>query len=518
MPKQKARPEGPRNPAMPIRLRRNKRTPTSPPAPPSPNQPRPATVPQHSAAVVSSVRAALSLVEAREPWVADEAGALLRLRSLLSELKHLQSSSSPDLRPPQRTDESFHAFRSWLSSNGVRTRDMPLRFARAHGTDESNNNVTVYATRRINEGERVLRIPSRALLTADLADTRPALRELRRSVPALQAMPSIALALTLLAEAADPRSRYKPYIDILPRTFDIPFAAFSARETLALKPSRASRSAVMALRAQVKNYAHIYLALRSLQLSDFPPTYCSYANFEWAVAVVMTRQNALPIRDPPPLALVPLWDMCNHEPGKNTTTVIARADGTDPEVESLAMKTFERDEPVTIFYGPRPNTQLLLYSGFVQEDNQYDVVDIEVLMEGHASVAPVKVRLLNKAGIKVDQGINGWSCTVSVDRADKPLEMALAVARVILMSKQEITDLLKSGQQLPMAARDDVFEDKARTLVIQALERKIDAYDRATHDEGMSNHAAGLIEALHKNEKNVISEALEIITIQSVAV
>ncbi len=43
----------------------------------------------------------------------------------------------------------------------------------------------------------------------------------------------------------------------------------------------------------------------------------SYALFRWTVAIAMTRQNELPLHGPAQraaLALVPVFDMCNHEP------------------------------------------------------------------------------------------------------------------------------------------------------------------------------------------------------------
>lgn len=60
----------------------------------------------------------------------------------------------------------------------------------------------------------------------------------------------------------------------------------------------------------------------------FPAGKFTYADYRWAVSTVMTRQNKVPIFGPegpaagPPtwaLALVPFWDMINHERGKMTT-------------------------------------------------------------------------------------------------------------------------------------------------------------------------------------------------------
>lgn len=40
--------------------------------------------------------------------------------------------------------------------------------------------------------------------------------------------------------------------------------------------------------------------------------------FSWAVSTVMTRQNLIPSPDGSRMihALIPMWDMCNHENGR----------------------------------------------------------------------------------------------------------------------------------------------------------------------------------------------------------
>lgn len=44
----------------------------------------------------------------------------------------------------------------------------------------------------------------------------------------------------------------------------------------------------------------------------------SFLIFSWAVSTVMTRLNTIPNEDETQMihALIPLWDMCNHEEGK----------------------------------------------------------------------------------------------------------------------------------------------------------------------------------------------------------
>jgi hypothetical protein len=71
------------------------------------------------------------------------------------------------------------------------------------------------------------------------------------------------------------------------------------------------------------------------------------------------------------LALVPLFDMFNHTEGENTTLFA----GTE-EMEIAANNDYKANQQLKIFYGPRPNLELLLYQGFVYDRNRYNYMEI----------------------------------------------------------------------------------------------------------------------------------------------
>lgn len=59
--------------------------------------------------------------------------------------------------------------------------------------------------------------------------------------------------------------------------------------------------------------------------SDDKPTALSFDLFKWALSVTVTRQNEIPIINKEDgntnaLALIPLWDMCNHSSNKLAST------------------------------------------------------------------------------------------------------------------------------------------------------------------------------------------------------
>ena len=108
----------------------------------------------------------------------------------------------------------------------------------------------------------------------------------------------------------------------------------------------------------------------------FQSGFC-YRDFCWAVASVTTRQNKVPLKGDDgshDLALIPLWDMCNHTEGEITT-------GYDPVARQCvcyAAHPVAAGEEICIYYGPRPNSELLLHSGFVYAGNQRDFLKIKL--------------------------------------------------------------------------------------------------------------------------------------------
>ena len=41
----------------------------------------------------------------------------------------------------------------------------------------------------------------------------------------------------------------------------------------------------------------------------------TYEEYRWAVGIVMSRQNYVPVNGTPQICLIPLWDMLNHDEG-----------------------------------------------------------------------------------------------------------------------------------------------------------------------------------------------------------
>jgi len=91
----------------------------------------------------------------------------------------------------------------------------------------------------------------------------------------------------------------------------------------------------------------------------------------------MSRQNEIPTppgHTSPTLALIPVWDLCNHSSGSITTFFSMETQICD----CYAMKDFKSHEEFTIFYGPRMNSELLVQQGFAYPCNQFDRLQLKL--------------------------------------------------------------------------------------------------------------------------------------------
>lgn len=125
------------------------------------------------------------------------------------------------------------------------------------------------------------------------------------------------------------------------------------------------------------------------------PSLFTFEDYRWAVSAVMTRQNKVPLGgtafEPEfGLALIPLWDMINHANGELTSA----HDIAKQVTECAAMQPFAQGEQIVMFYGPRPNAELLLHSGFVMEGNPHDFVTVKLGVGKSDPLGALKAQLL----------------------------------------------------------------------------------------------------------------------------
>lgn len=360
------------------------------------------------------------------------------------------ASESADAGP-----EALAAFSAWLAAEGVDVGAVGL--ARVEALDCNG----VVCSRALAAGEEAFAVPRKLMLTVEQVVERgeeDMLSRMCRKDPLLRAMPMMILAMVLVEEHhKGAASFYKPYLDVLPRKFPTLPLMWSTAQLDALEGTDAGTEALSRCFDCILGYCH----LKPLFMEALPQI--SFARFRWAMAVAMTRQNPLPTKAEPAvssLALIPLFDMCNHGPGAITS-------GYEPEGDCLrcaAVRDCEAGEEFRIFYGARTNTNFLVYSGFVLPPGQNagDVVRgaLDLVPD---DLLPLKLGLLDKTRISL---------------GDMPLRLApdgeaMQLSRLAVASKEDLALILRAQQAAGSYARFERVSDDNEARAVEHLREAI---------------------------------------------
>ncbi len=145
-----------------------------------------------------------------------------------------------------------------------------------------------------------------------------------RNDPLIQSTPSLLLALYLLElRHCDPENKY---LRLLPKTFStvlyydwntiqlLRHTLIYSNYQVSLIYSNISGRIEKLWLSIAKQFTYLERILGAIgkPIRDF-----NFASFLWAISVVMTRQNVIiDSKGNSNLALIPLWDMCNHKDGE----------------------------------------------------------------------------------------------------------------------------------------------------------------------------------------------------------
>ncbi|KAH3731905.1 histone-lysine N-methyltransferase setd3 [Pelomyxa schiedti] len=295
-------------------------------------------------------------------------------------------------------------FLKWFSSKGgvLNNATIGLSFPEGNG---------LLATAPIPEGTLVVQVPSNAMITETTALDSPISSLIGTGIS--RSSPSVLLALYLLHEKSKPSSQWAPYLSMLPKSYGTPLY-FTWQELSALEGSPAFSECCLCIRSTAMQYCHL-LGLFKNNQEVIAPQFLTFSEYAWAMSVVLTRQNRIPrpsspmeiAPDPSMIALIPMWDMCNHCQGKVTTFLNFETRA----LEMFSLREFPCGSQIYMNYGIRTNAQLLVNSGFVYNDNTDDtllVPESEIPSQqglyGESSAAIQRVKLLQQCGLQVKPG------------------------------------------------------------------------------------------------------------------
>ncbi|XP_056631970.1 actin-histidine N-methyltransferase [Diorhabda sublineata] len=359
-------------------------------------------------------------------------------------------------------------FTNWFKENGAELEGCDIREIENYGLGFITNT-------KIPESSLVISVPKKLMLTVDAAKKTP-LKQLIEKDYLLGNMPNVTLAVFLLYEKYKSESFWKPYIDILPNTYNT-VLYFTVDELLELKGSPTLEKALCKNKSIIRQFAYFYKLFNTSEdsVSQIMRKRFSFEDYCWAVSSVMTRQNKVPSEDGKDAinALIPLWDICNHMNGTITTDY-------NPDLkrcECLALKTYQPGEQFFIFYGARTNADLFLHNGFVYEENVHDGYWIKLGISKSDPLREQRKELLKKFSL---EPTGSFFLRKGSDPVD---DVLLRFINIFNMNQEQLKYWLESNESSVFQCLNINFEKKCWSFLQARLKLLLGTYKTTIEED-----------------------------------
>ena len=225
-------------------------------------------------------------------------------------------------------------------------------------------------------GEVLLRVPLGAVMSPKTAaEDAPALAQalLRRN-----ASSSLQLTAHVLLEVARGKSsRWAPYLETLPREYDLPLLWAPAEAESLLEGTALLQTVQTQRRTADREFAVLTESVAEIEAANpnsLPESFMEKGRFMWALATVLSRSFSVNVENTLVPILVPAADVFNT--GLEGSEL--RLDDTGAAVQVVSGKDYSRGEQVFLQLGPQGNSELMARQGFAFADNPHNTVNMFV--------------------------------------------------------------------------------------------------------------------------------------------
>uniref|UniRef100_A0AC34R262 Protein-histidine N-methyltransferase n=1 Tax=Panagrolaimus sp. JU765 TaxID=591449 RepID=A0AC34R262_9BILA len=244
----------------------------------------------------------------------------LKIREVLAKIS---AEQDPFLRNKDRSTK-LEAFLEWAKTANIKMDNVEIR--------KSEKGFGLFAKTDLAKDGYAVEVPRPAVMTPDSNRINKGLRELFLTDRLIQSVENCPMVLLLAHEVLDPKSAWKPYLDMLPDDVGGPLS-MSNEDLLALKPSSTFIVALQFFRCIVRHYVYFLLMINtrentkhvtkaggdSMRKTVFTVKNFSFEMYAWCTSIVTSRVNKIPnliqnskrtITSP---ALIPVMDFANYE-------------------------------------------------------------------------------------------------------------------------------------------------------------------------------------------------------------
>ncbi|KAH8551536.1 hypothetical protein BGW37DRAFT_513309 [Umbelopsis sp. PMI_123] len=382
-------------------------------------------------------------------------------------------------------DDASEHFIEWLKVNDATVSDsLAIKDYRSEKAGRG-----VVATKDIKKDELLFSLPRKVLLSEETSQlaTLPGMKEILNSLEGWAP-----LILCLMYECKLENSFWKPYLDILPNTFDTPMF-WDDKDLDELVgtgvPDKIGREDAEnmfkdIIQPIIQGHPDVFNEnVHNLELFHICGSLIMAYSFHDELTPKASKnasagekkEDAEEDADSDDddeeedqqgiIAMVPMADMLNHRTGFNN----ARLFHEPQALQMRAIKDIKAEEQVYNTYGDLCNADLLRKYGFVDNPNDYDIVEISGdLVRDVSCPADVteeekdaKVTFLLEEDVLDDY-------FVIEKNGDIPIEL-LASVQVFMMSSQEFAIALKK-RKVPKPRLTPAVIDKVRLILAKRLE------------------------------------------------
>eukprot|EP01133_Synstelium_polycarpum_P002914 gene2914-3348_t len=386
------------------------------------------------------------------------------IQTLVNLQNNYKKFQKPDATPVMTDAQVVETFKEWVVKNGCTSLD------NVKITRTLNEGTGLVATKEIKEGEEFLVVPQKMFMTQETAFK--SFGDKIQKVELFKQMPVLMLVVHIIQEAQNKTSFWAPYLRMLPKTYKTALY-FTLEEVQSLEGSPVQEEAIGAYRNAMRQYCFLYNFF-SNQPGVIGTAHFTWEMFIWALSTVMSRQNQIPYSvgvQGMQMALVPMWDLCNHLATGKITTFYE----TDRQAFTCAaVKTFKANDQVFIHYGDRTNGKLLLYSGFALKSNPYESYQCRLTLASNDPGAHDKTQVLRGSLIA-----NNMAVTLPANPNSLP-EMMIPFFRVAVMTANEAAKNVPAAGSDPSELAHNVISEENENAAFKAalyyLKCKLNAY------------------------------------------
>uniref|UniRef100_A0A0N4ZFH2 SET domain-containing protein n=1 Tax=Parastrongyloides trichosuri TaxID=131310 RepID=A0A0N4ZFH2_PARTI len=260
-------------------------------------------------------------------------------------------------------DLLINNFKNWLLKNGVKWGDFELRY------DGEESGFGVYTMRSFKDNENIINIPDSLLITAG----KIANMEIYRNICLENKLKPLELLIIFFSlETLKDDSKFRPYFDILPKTFSTPIITMPDLNPDDL-PTQ-TREFWFSQQNELKEIEEKFSGIKECQSIE-------RNHLIWAWQLVNTRciyveneeNEILDNSDGDTIAVIPLVDMLNHSPNSNC---VASHLKRISRYCITTIKGIPEGKQVYVCYGGHDNGRLWLEYGFRLNENIHNKIKI----------------------------------------------------------------------------------------------------------------------------------------------